>query len=115
MGILERRVSAPAFSSTDSSHPVLSPPASQPANARLRFVPGAHHRQRRDPSDDPVLGHLASVRAAKLLVGALRCRLGGRVECLRLHHAPIPPPRSRRAYPRPWDGLEERSKTVAGR
>lgn len=61
----------------------------QHANARIRPLFCAYHRQRRHPADNTAPRHWSSLFPGEVLVGALRRGLGRHLECVWIHHAAL--------------------------
>lgn len=68
---------------------VSTKPYLQAANTGVCLLSGADHRQRCNSSYCAALGNIFTVHASTLLVGAVRCRLGGYMERSWTHYASV--------------------------
>jgi hypothetical protein len=63
--------------------------AKQLANAGICTVCCTHRSQRSNITHDASIGHRIALGPNELLVGAVRRRMGGSMECVRVHHAAV--------------------------
>ena len=70
----------------------------QIANAGICTVCCAHSGQRSNSTHDASIGYRITLGRNELLVGVVRCRMGGFMECVWVHHAALQRTDKRRTH-----------------
>lgn len=86
----------------------------QPPDPRIRAIRNTDNSKRRNPPDYTTPTHFSSLYPTQLLVGPLRCLMGGCMERMWVYYAAVPGSRGGGENEGCWDGGEEGGEEVAG-